>query len=227
MNPDDFHAYAAKGYNRVPVTREVLADLDTPLSTYLKLASAPYTYLFESVEGGEKWGRYSFIGLSARTVVRVHDYTVTVSVDDEVTETYEVDDPLAWIESFQARYRAPSIDGLPRFTGGLVGYFGYDTVRYIEQRLGPCPAPDALGVPDILLMVSDEVLAFDNLRGRLSIIVHGDPSEDEAYGRTLARVDQLAGDLATPQLDAERAALTPVVTELDFELTMAPPSSVM
>ena len=217
MNPDDFHAYAAKGYNRVPVTREVLADLDTPLSTYLKLASAPYTYLFESVEGGEKWGRYSFIGLSARTVVRVHDYTVTVSVDDEVTETHEVDDPLAWIESFQARYRAPSVDGLPRFTGGLVGYFSYDTVRYIEQRLGPCPAPDALGVPDILLMVSDEVLAFDNLRGRLSIIVHGDPSEDEAYGRTLARVDQLAGDLATLQLDAERAALTPVVTELDFE----------
>jgi anthranilate synthase component I len=216
MTPDDFYAYAVEGYNRVPILREVFADLDTPLSTYLKLADSPYSYLFESVQGGEKWGRFSFIGLACRTIVRVHGYRVTVSVDDEIVETRDVDDPLAWIESFQARYRAPSIDGLPRFTGGLVGYFGYDTVRYIERRLGPCPAPDALGVPDIMLMVSDEVLAFDNLRGRLSFIVHGDPRNDDAYSATLARVDELSDRLATASLDADRNTRAPVVTELDF-----------
>lgn len=217
MTPEDFYAYGRDGYNRVPVVREVFADLDTPLSTYLKLADAPYTYLFESVEGGEKWGRYSFIGLGSRTVVRVSGYRITVSVDDVVTETHEVDAPLEWVEAFQSRYRAPAVAGLPRFTGGLVGYFGYDTVRYIERRLGPCPAPDTLGLPDILLMVSDEVLAFDNLRGRLSIIVHGDPNDVDAYSRTHERVDQLADSLASVTLNAQRTSPTPIVTELDFE----------
>ena len=121
--------------NRIPLMREVLADLDTPLSTYLKLADGPYSYLFESVQGGEKWGRYSIIGLPCRTVVKVMGKQVELETNGEVVESLTVDDPLAWIEDFQARYKVAEVDGLPRFNGGLVGYFGYDAVRYIEPKL--------------------------------------------------------------------------------------------
>ncbi len=135
MNPEQFEQLANEGYNRIPVTREVLADLDTPLSTYLKLASGPYSYLFESVQGGEKWGRYSIIGLPCRTVLRVYGQHIELRTDGELVEEADCDDPLQWIEDFQQRFRAPDLEGLPRFGGGLVGYFGYDTVRYIEPRL--------------------------------------------------------------------------------------------
>jgi anthranilate synthase component I len=145
MTPERFDELIRQGYNRIPLVREVLADLDTPLSVYLKLAAAPYSYLFESVQGGEKWGRYSFIGLPARTVVKVRGRHVTVEDDGTVVEDVQVDDPLAWMEGFQARQRVPEIEGLPRFTGGLVGYFGYDTIRYIEPRLAGVEKPDPLG----------------------------------------------------------------------------------
>jgi hypothetical protein len=142
MSPEQFDDLIRQGYNRIPLVREVLADLDTPLSVYLKLAAAPYSYLFESVQGGEKWGRYSFIGLPARTVVKVRGRRVTVEDAGAVAEDTEVADPLAWLEAFQARQRVPDIEGLPRFTGGLVGYFGYDTIRYIEPRLAGTDKPD-------------------------------------------------------------------------------------
>src|SRR5512146_1950995 len=134
MTPDRFAELARQGYNRIPVMREVLADLDTPLSVYLKLADGPYSYLFESVQGGEKWGRYSIIGLPARTVVRVHGNKVTVDESGRITERHEVEDPLAWVEEYHARFKVAEQPGLPRFNGGLVGYFGYDTIRYIEPR---------------------------------------------------------------------------------------------
>jgi len=124
MTPQQFEQLAAEGYNRIPLMREVLADLDTPLSTYLKLANAPYSYLFESVQGGEKWGRYSIIGLPARTVLTVRGHDITVTRDHELLEQTTVEDPLAFIEAYQARYKVPKVDGLPLFTGGLVGYFG-------------------------------------------------------------------------------------------------------
>ena len=167
MTREEFLRLAAEGHNRIPLSFETLADFDTPLSLYLKLADAPNSYLLESVQGGEKWGRYSIIGLPCRTVLRVHDHHVRVTVDGAETEALDVEDPLAFVESFQQRYRVAPVAGLPRFNGGLVGYFGYDSVRYVERKLAQCPHSDPLGTPDILLMVSDAVVVFDNLAGKL------------------------------------------------------------
>ncbi len=216
MTPEQFSQLAAEGYNRIPVTREVLADLDTPLSTYLKLADAPYSYLLESVQGGEKWGRYSIIGLPCRTVLKISANQVSVSCDGQVVEACEVDDPLAFVETFQTRYRVPELPGLPRFNGGLVGYFGYDTVRYIEPRLRNTP-PDTLGTPDILLMVSDNVVVFDNLSGKLILICHADPAEEDALGQAQLRLDELVARLrfAVPG-DVMPPVSGPDVSESDF-----------
>ncbi len=195
VNKSDLSTYAAKGYNRVPMAREILADLDTPVSTYIKLAARPYSYLLESVQGGEKWGRYSIIGLPCQTILRVVDLEVTIEDDGEVVERATMDDPLEMVREFCSRYRVPVISGLPRFTGGIVGYFGYDTVRYIEPHLGLCQKPDPTGTPDILLMVSEEVLVFDNLTGRLHLITHVDPKLDRAFEDGNDRLDQLVEQL--------------------------------
>ncbi|MCW8883450.1 MAG: anthranilate synthase component I [Sedimenticola sp.] len=193
MTPEQFENLAAQGHNRIPLMCEVLADLDTPLSVYLKLADEPNSYLLESVQGGEKWGRYSIIGLPCRTLLRVCGHSVTIETDGEVTERHEVEDPLAFIEAFQQRYRVASHPDLPRFTGGLAGYFGYDTVRYIEPKLAQCPNPDPIGTPDILLLVSDEVVVFDNLRGRLYVIVHVDPTQGGTFDSGRKRLQTLVG----------------------------------
>ncbi len=198
LTKPEFDAYAARGFNRVPLARDLLADLETPLSTYLKLGAGPYSYLLESVQGGEKWGRYSMIGLPCRNRIEVSGHRVLVHHDQRVVEDHEVDDPLEAIRAFQQRFRVPDVDGLPRFTGGLVGYFGYGTVHYIEPHLGKQGAPDPVGAPDILLMVSEEVVVFDNLSGRLQIIVLADPGEQDAYDRATARLDDLAAALHRP-----------------------------
>ncbi|MDH3353591.1 MAG: anthranilate synthase component I [Chromatiales bacterium] len=215
MKPEQFDLLAKEGYKKIPIVREVLADLDTPLSTYLKLAKGPYSYLFESVQGGEKWGRYSIIGLPCRTVIKVFGKTITTEISGEVTESITVDDPLNWIETFQKNYRVATPDGLPKFTGGLVGYFGYDTIRYIEPKLANCPNPDLLETPDILLMVSEEVVVFDNLNGRLNLIVHAAPSLPNALENSQKRLDQLEAQLrtATPR-GAPRQAVE--INEADF-----------
>lgn len=187
--------------NRVPLVREVLADLDTPLSTYLKLANAPYSYLFESVQGGEKWGRYSIIGLPCRTVIKISQRTAITEVDGKVAAQEEVADPLDWISRFQERYRVHEDADLPRFTGGLVGYFGYETIGYIESRLDHADKPDPLATPDILLMVSDEVIVFDNLRGKLFIVVHVDPHEDNALAEGEKRLQEIEDGLRRPVPD--------------------------
>jgi len=200
---------------RIPLMREVLADLDTPLSVYLKLADGPYSYLFESVQGGEKWGRYSIIGLPCRTVLKVSDNLIEVETAGEVVESLQSDDPLSWIEDFQARYQVTEIEGLPRFTGGLVGYFGYDTIRYIEPKLANCPNPDELNTPDILLMVSDEVVVFDNLGGKLYLIAHADPAQADAFEAGQKRLDALETQLrtATPRPEPRAGR---EVNETDF-----------
>ena len=180
MTPELFSTLATQGYNRIPVTREVLADLDTPLSTYLKLADGKYSYLLESVHGGEKWGRYSIIGLPCQQVLKIYGNHARLELDNKVIEEHDLDDPLAFVEEFQARFKVPELDGLPRFNGGLVGYFAYDTVRYIEPKLAKNCPPDPLKTPDILLMVSEEVLVFDNLAGTIRLIVNADPSADHA-----------------------------------------------
>ena len=176
MNAEQFAQLAAKGYNRIPVVYEALADLDTPLSTYLKLAAGPYSYLLESAHGGEKWGRYSIIGLPCRTVIKVNAHRVTVETGGEIEESLETSDPLAFVEAFAQRYRVPELPELPRFYGGLVGYFGYDCVRYVEKRLAEGAPPDPLDTPDILLMVSEDLVVFDNLKGRMQIISLVDPA---------------------------------------------------
>jgi anthranilate synthase component 1 len=217
MTPEQFQSLAAQGYNRIPVMREVLADLDTPLSAYLKLADAPYSYLLESVQGGEKWGRYSIIGLPCRTRIEVRGRDLRRLRDGEVIETVGDTDPLAWIESFHGAYCVPNVTGLPRFTGGLVGYFGYDTVRYVEPRLTHCPEADPLQTPDILLLVSDEVVVFDNLRGKLYVVVHADPAVPDAYGQAQTRLDDLVAQVraATPRFRHAGAAQQ-VHKEADF-----------
>jgi anthranilate synthase component 1 len=215
MTPEQFQRYAEQGYNRIPLARQVLADLDTPLSAYLKLADAPYTYLFESVHGGEQWGRYSIIGLPCRTILRVHGDTITLARDGRVEETITVDNPLCWIEAYSARFKAPEIDALPRFTGGLVGYFGYETMGYIEPRL-KTDKPDPIGAPDILLMVSEDLLVFDNLSGKLLIVTHADPRETDAYAKAEARLDGLEQTLREKALPPRPRQPVNRVDETDF-----------
>ena len=187
MKQQDFAALAAQDYNRIPVSREVLADLETPISAYRKLAEGPYSYFFESVQGGEKWGRYSIIGLPCRTLLKVFGYRAEIWVDGELSESEEVRIRWPIAEAFQQRYRTAPRDDLPVFHGGLVGYFGYDTVRYVEPRLRAGTPPDRLGTPDILLMVSEEVLVFDNLAGTIRLIVNADPAQETRWsGRSSA-----------------------------------------
>jgi anthranilate synthase component 1 len=212
MTPEHFQHYAEQGYNRIPVSREVLADLDTPLSAYLKLADGPYSYLFESVQGGEQWGRYSIIGLPCRTLITVCGLDIIVERDGRLAEAVSADNPLDWIREFAARYKVPRIEGLPRFTGGLVGYFGYETIRYIEPKLHR-DKPDPIGVPDILLMVSEEVLVFDNLKGRLLVITHADPSEPNAYYAAQDRLEMLIRGLRQNRLPI--AAAPPASRRVD------------
>ena len=191
ITESSFTDLAKQGFNRIPLVRQVLADLDTPLSTYLKLANGPYSYLFESVQGGEKFGRYSIIGLPCHKQIRIFGSQIKVIEDDRCIETIEHNDPLQWIEDFHTQFKVAELPDLPRFTGGLVGYFGYDTIRYIEPKLKNCPNPDPLNVPDILLMVSDEVLVFDNLAGKLFLIHYADPEQGNAYTNGSKRLEQL------------------------------------
>jgi anthranilate synthase component 1 len=212
MTEQDFFDLARQGYNRIPLVREMPGDLETPLSVYLKLANAPYTYLLESVVGGERFGRYSFIGLPARTVLRVRAHFLTVETDGQVVEEHNLSDPLAFIAGFQARFKAAPVAGLPRFTGGLAGYFGYDTIRYIEKRLAPDfkknqpRKDDVLHTPDILLMLTEELAVFDNLAGKLYLVTHADPMQADAYAQGHLRLAALAEQLHAPvHLPAEPA----------------------
>jgi len=198
MQHEQFKHLASQGYNRIPLMREVCADLDTPLSVYLKLADEPFSYLFESMQGGEKWGRYSIIGLPCRSYVRVDDHDIQYVEEGRVVEHATVADPLAWLQLFQARFRVPDLPYLPRFNGGLVGFFGYDTVRYIEPKLAENENADALACPDILLMVSDEVVVFDNLAGKAFMVVYADLERDGAWACAQRRLDELSRRLNEP-----------------------------
>ena len=211
-----FQLFAEQGYNHIPVTREILADLETPLSAYMKLAAGPRSYLLESVQGGEKWGRYSMIGLSANTVLRVRENKVTLEIGSKIVSEKEVSDPLAEIASFQEQYRVPLVPGLPRFSGGLVGYFAYDCVRYIEPRLANLNKNDPLDCPDIMLLVSDRVVVFDNLSGKLMMIVHADPAEDSAYARALQDLDSLTDKLLHSDIVSSAIDDSKSVVESDF-----------
>jgi len=198
MTEVEFNRLAAAGYNRVPVVLETFADLDTPLSIYLKLANRPYSYLLESVVGGERFGRYSFIGLPARRRIEVSGHQCTEFDGTKKIESTDAPDPLAYVNAYLSRFKVAQDARLPRFCGGLVGYFGYDTVRYIERRLASARHPDPLGVPDILLLVSEEIAIVDNLSGKLSLVVYAEPGQPGAYRRAEQRLAELLAQLRRP-----------------------------
>jgi anthranilate synthase component 1 len=205
MTESEFKALAAQGYNRIPLLAQAFADLETPLSLYLKLAGSgcAHSFLLESVVGGERFGRYSFIGLPARTLLRSRgfgpDAVTEVVTDGVVVETSRLN-PLDFIAAYQQRFKVALQPGLPRFCGGLAGYFGYDTVRHIEKKLvSTCP-PDTLGCPDILLLQCEELAVIDNLSGKLFLIVYADPAQPQAYARAQARLAELRARLNAPVL---------------------------
>ncbi|MBN8503710.1 MAG: anthranilate synthase component I [Burkholderiales bacterium] len=194
-NAEDFLRLAALGHNRIPVSLDLLADLETPLSLYLKLAAGrANSFLLESVIGGERFGRYSFIGLPARTLLRATGDLTELVRDGEVLERHQ-GNPLDFIAAYQERLRPYIPPGLPRFCGGLAGYFGYEAVRAIEPRLAGAERPDGLGTPDILLLLCEEVAVIDNLSGRLFLIVWADPAEPQAHARATSRLADLAVQL--------------------------------
>ncbi|TAJ79911.1 MAG: anthranilate synthase component I [Gallionellaceae bacterium] len=197
ITEQEFQALARQGYNRIPLVAETFADLDTPLSLYLKLANKPFSYLLESVQGGERFGRYSFIGLPADTRITVRGKQVTLTTPAGDT-TEEAANPLDYIERYQTRFKVAPLSGLPRFTGGLAGYFGYDTVRYIEPRLAATQKKDVIGTPDILLMLTEQLAVIDNLSGKLTFIVYADPAQADAYARAKQRLAALLRALRQP-----------------------------
>lgn len=203
LNKQQFKQFADAGFNRIPLVREILADLETPLSVYLKLAREPFSYMLESVQGGEKWGRYSIIGVPCRNRLEVRGKTLSRFADGSLVEQRQCDDPLDEVRQFHNQYSVPELPGLPRFNGGLVGYFGYDTVRYIEPHLGANAVKDPIDAPDILLMVSEELVVFDNLAGRLYVIVHVDPNTKQAWETGKQRLQTLIAELnCAPQKQA-------------------------
>eukprot|EP01037_Dinobryon_pediforme_P040072 gene40072-49031_t len=194
MTELEFKSLANQGYNRIPLIAEAFADLETPLTLYLKLAqtqnTGKNTFLLESVVGGERFGRYSFIGLPASTKLRSYGNRIEVLKDDQIVEARE-GNALEFIAEFQARYKVAIRPGMPRFCGGLAGYFGYDAVRYIEKRLANSAPKDDLGLPDIQLLVTEELAVIDNLSGKLYLIVYADPSQPEAFSKARQRLKDL------------------------------------
>ena len=212
----EFKSLTGQGYNRIPLMVEAFADLETPLSLYLKLAfsngGGKYSFLLESVVGGERFGRYSFIGLPARTLVRASGFgaeaRTEVVTDGQVMETSK-QNPLDFISDYQKRFKVALRPGLPRFCGGLAGYFGYDAVRYIEKNLEKTCPPDTLGCPDILLLQCEELAVIDNLSGKLYLIVYADPAQPEAYANAKKRLkglkDQLKYSVSAPSVKASQS----------------------
>ena len=191
----EFQNLAAEGYNRIALMAEAFADLETPLSLYLKLAGgARHSFLLESVVGGERFGRYSFIGLPAKTLLRSRGFQTEVVTDGQVVET-DTGNPLDFVEAYQKRFKVALRPGMPRFCGGLAGYFGYDAVRYIEPKLADTWKGGGIDTPDILLLQCEELAVIDNLSGRLYFIVYADPARPEAYFNGKKRLAELMGKL--------------------------------
>ncbi|SFV85231.1 Anthranilate synthase, aminase component [hydrothermal vent metagenome] len=204
MNKDTYNKYVADGYNHIPVYKSIEMNVgtDAALNLYLTLADTPYSYLFESVEGGKKWGRYSMIGLDAQTVIKVFDYEVQIEQQSKVLESHQVADPLDWVEQYLTQYKVPQLDDLPDFNGGLVGYFGYEIIRYIEPKLAKINKQDELGTPDILLMVSNDLVVFDNVLNQAFVITHINPSK-QSYEDAQARLDKMSAGIQVPNSQSE------------------------
>jgi anthranilate synthase component 1 len=206
MTENEFLALGRAGFNRIPLHLETFADLDTPLSIYLKLANRPGSYLLESVIGGERFGRYSIVGLPARERLEASGSEVRLFHDERCVDTRSGEDPLDYIDRYLASFRAAPLASSLRFGGGVAGYFGYDTVRHIEPRLARSVRPDPLGLPEIRLLLSDQLAVVDNLSGKLHLIVYADPSQPGAHGAAMARLQELRARLRdTAQLPSHAA----------------------
>ena len=218
MKPELFAELAAQGFNHIPVTEEVLADLDTPLSSYIKAARGCYSYILESAgQGGEKWSRFSMVGLPCDKILKVYGYEVVIEVANEEVERFVCEDPLAFVEQFQRQYRYPPLRDLPIYTGGLVGYFGYDCVRYVEHKISHSQPEDTIGTPDILLMVSNDVMVFDSVKGKIHLITHANPNEPDAYEKAQTRLGEMKASLQSeiPKF-ARETSVGPAIHEEDF-----------
>ncbi len=207
MNRSLFNQLSADGYNKIPVSRDILADVDTPVSCFLKLANQPFSFLFESVEGGEKWGRYSIIGLPCQFRYEVRDHCVRRFDGDHCIETQQVADPLKFVSELTQSFSVPELPDMPRFHGGLVCYFAYDTIRYIEPRLDETERKPGLGTPDIVLLEAQDVLVFDNLSGTIKVITHVDPSEAGAFDKAHARISDIERSLSKSLVSNDRIRL--------------------
>ena len=231
----EFAALAEQGFNRIPLMRLLQADLDTPLSLYLKLANQPNSFLLESVVGGERFGRYSFIGLPAKTRIEAREKSITVSVSGQIVERCQAD-PIEFAERYLSRFKVAVTKGMPRFCGGLAGYFGYDTVRHIEPRLSTPLAKnkkDPVGVPDIVLLLTEQLAIIDNLAGHLYLIVYADLDAaeaaknesrqhratliDQAYEAAAKELDLLEARLHAPVEVPKATALAPTEVQRDFK----------
>ena len=228
MLREEFNALAKQGFNRIPLVKEVLADLETPLSLYVKLSQTfgkKNTYLLESVLGGERFGRFSFIGLPAKTIIRTVG-TPTKPVNEVITDGKVVetntDNPLDFVDAFFKRFKVAVEADHPRFCGGLAGYFGYDTVRYIESRLAKHDLPDELGVPDIQLMLTEELAVIDNVAGKIFLIVYADPSISDSFDNAQTRLKEILACLSQqvsipPSLASTKTELIRKFKAADFE----------
>lgn len=204
----------AEALRRVALTRELPGDLDTPVGVYLKLGNRPYSYLLESVQGGERWGRYSFIGLPCRERLVIRGDTAEHWRDDQLQTSESVDNPLAWLRARAGAYEVTPAPRLPRFHGGFVGYVGYDAVRWFEPRIS-ADKPDPIGTPDVMLMLSEELAVFDNLRATLTLVVHADPDDDDDLARAEERLDAIEAQLGEAQA-FPRAPVASAFRDPDF-----------
>ena len=201
---------------RIPVSLEILADMETPLSVFKKLGNKPFSYLFESVEGGEKWARYSLIGLPASRVIKVYKNQIQIFKDGKVEEEMTSPDPLKFLQDYQESIKVKHNDQLPTFTGGLVGYLGYDCIRYIEPKLSNSKLQDPLGTPDALFMVSEEVAVFDNLNNKLHLIVLSESESGADICKAEERLKVLSEKLGKPLTYETSEKIGESVTENDF-----------
>ena len=196
----DFELLAGRDYDIIPVCREIPGDLETPVGAFLKIGRGDYAFLLESVRGGEKWARYTFLGAEPSLVFRARGNHLEMIRPGVGVEVRSVDDPFEALRQELKSHRAPQLDGLPRFFGGAVGFLAYDIVRYFERL--PKPPPDDLGVPDLYMMFTDTVLVFDNVKQTITIVVNV-PVKDfgtarAAYRSAVEKIEETITRLATP-----------------------------
>jgi anthranilate synthase component I len=196
---ETFKSLASQG-NLIPVFEEILADTETPVSAALKLGGSP-AFLLESMIGGEKWARYSFLGSKPSRIIRGWGNKIEIKDSKTGTKKFKADNPIEVIKQEVTAYKPVEVKGLPRFYGGLVGYIGYDMVRFFENI--PDNKKKGLKLPDMFLMVTDTVIIFDNLKGRIKVVsnahINGRTPE-EAYREAREKIEHIVGKLRKSKL---------------------------